>query len=207
MPEDKVPLVIDGRGPFDRALEVLRSGGIVAYPTETFYGLGVDPFNEAAVKRLFDLKGRSPENPIPLVVKDRAMLQSVAARVPPLADKLMERFWPGPLTIIFEAAEELPEAVTGGTGRVGVRVSGSTVVQKLLASIDMPLTATSANPSGSVPAVKAREVLDYFNGAIELLIDGGETPGKKGSTVVDVTGTGLVLVREGVIPFSEISKI
>lgn len=204
MPENPKPLVIAGDGPLERAADVIRSGGIAAYPTETFYGLGVDPFNDRAVRRLFLLKGRSPDKPVPLVVKNRAMLEMVAARIPPLAERLIKKFWPGPLTIIFEAKKNLPEIVTAGTGRVGVRISSAGVVERLFAVLEVPLTATSANPSSKKPAVSAPEVMDYFNGRLDLVIDGGGTPGGMGSTIVDVTGGEIVLVREGVIPFSEI---
>lgn len=199
------PIIIDSSGALEEAVPIFRGGGIIAFPTETFYGLCVDPFNAEAVKALFRLKGRPPGNPIPLIISDYPMLKRVALEVPPLAEGLIKRFWPGPLTIIFKARPELPSGLTAGTGTIAVRVSGSGVAARLSRALDSPVTATSANPSGRKPPLEAAEVLAYFNGAIDMLIHGGRLPGKKGSTVVDATGEKLVIVREGEIPSSEIT--
>ena len=113
------------------AAKAIASGGIVAYPTETSYGLAVDPLSEAAIDRLFELKGRSDKNPISLIVSGVDIAHSLVEEIPPLAKQLMERFWPGPLTIIFKASETLPVAITAGTGKVGLRVSSSGVAMRL----------------------------------------------------------------------------
>jgi len=181
------------------AKAIVEQGGIIAYPTETFYGLGVDPYNEDAVKRLFELKGRGFDKPISLLVKDEAMLQQVAADIPPVARELIGRFWPGPLTIIFKASPQLPPLLTASTGKIGVRVSGNPTTQKLLDAIERPITTTSANPTGRKSPVTAGEVAGYFNGNLDLILDGGELPGRLGSTVVDVTGGRAVILREGEI--------
>jgi L-threonylcarbamoyladenylate synthase len=187
-----------------KAKEIIEQGGIIAYPTETFYGLGVDPYNEDAVKRLFHLKGRGFDKPVSILVKDKAMLRQVVTAIPPAAENLIRRFWPGPLTIIFQASSQLPALLTAGTGKIGVRISGNPITQKLLDTIDRPLTTTSANPSGRMSSVTAEEVAGYFDNNLDLILDGGELPGRLGSTVVDVTGDGVLVVRQGEIPTEKI---
>jgi L-threonylcarbamoyladenylate synthase len=176
-------------------------------PTETFYGLGVDPFNAKAVERLFLLKGRSFKDPIPIVAGDREMVERLVETVPLAAETLIQRYWPGPLTIVFKARAEVPELLTARTGKIGVRISSSQVVKKLLASLKSPLTSTSANPSGEPPALEPGEVLKYFEGRLDLLIDGVRLTAKKPSTVVDVTGERLVVLREGAVPAKDFSDL
>lgn len=180
--------------------DVFKKGGIIAYPTETFYGLGVDPFNESAIKKLFVLKGRDPDKPISILVKDKNMLLAVVEEIPPAAEKLIKKFWPGPLTIIFKAKKTVPSAITGNTGKIAVRISSNPITQKLLEIIDSPITTTSANPSGKKSPVIVKEVKDYFGDKIDLLIDGGLLSGKLGSTIVDTTERELKITRQGEIP-------
>ena len=206
MPTPSKPIILSVEAPLDEAVKIFKNGGVVAYPTETFYGLGVDPFNEKAVERLFSLKGREKGKPVALLIKDRAMLGSVAASIPPIAERLIKKYWPGPLTIIFKACARIPSSVTGGTNTIGVRVSSSAVAGRLMNALSSPLTATSANPSGKAPPAAARQVVDYFNGNIDLLIDGGTLPGSLGSTVVDVTGNEPRILREGEVPAVEILR-
>ncbi len=200
------PRILSADDDYSPALAVFRAGGIIAYPTETFYGLCVDPFNELAIKALYELKGRPPASPMPLIIGDALMLESVAAVISPAARNLMDRFWPGPLTVVFKARPELPSVLTAGTATIAVRLSGSPAARRLSKMLSSPITSTSANPSGKLPATKAGEVLGYFKGAIDLLIDGGELKGQKGSTIVDATGERLVILREGEIPSSEIFR-
>ncbi|MEE9613621.1 MAG: L-threonylcarbamoyladenylate synthase [Thermodesulfobacteriota bacterium] len=199
-----MPTTLKPDGPFDKAVTAFKKGGVIAYPTETFYGLGVDPFNEEAVRGLFTLKGRPPENPVSVIVRDREMLRMVVEEVPPLAERLIEYFWPGPLTIILKARDVLPPTLTAGTGTVGVRESSSDTAMKLVTALGSPITATSANPSGKPPAATADEAAAYFGDGIDILIDGGKTGGGLGSTVVDATGEEIEIIREGEIPASEI---
>ena len=206
MPTRSKPIILTAASPLGKAVEIFKNGGVIAYPTETFYGLGADPFNEKAVKRLFSLKGREKGKPIPLIIKDRAMLDAVAETVPPAAERLMKKYWPGPLTIIFKASRRLPSSVTGSTGPIGVRVSSGAAAKLLMNALSSPLTATSANPSGSPASASAKQVVDYFNGNIDLLIDGGTLQGSRGSTVVDVTGGEPRIVREGEVPSMEILR-
>ena len=185
---DKRPVILGASSLWEEAPGVFASSGIIAYPTETFYGLCVNPFDRAAIKKLFALKGRPPEKPITLIVKDRSMLERVASGITPLAERLMSRFWPGPLTIIFNAHHEVPSELTGGTGTIGVRISANPVATRLSAMLGSPITATSANPAGEEAPTRPHEVIGYFDGAIDILIDGGRLAGKKGSTIVDARG-------------------
>ncbi len=202
---DKKPLILDASSDLTEAIGIFRGGGIIAFPTETFYGLCVDPFNETAVKKLFILKGRPFESPVSIIIKDAGMLKKVAGEVTPLAGTLMKRFWPGPLTIVFKAKPKVPPLLTANTGKIAARVSSDPVCRRLVDILASPITATSANPSGKRPPATAKEVLDYFNGAIDLLIDGGKLPGKKGSTIVDASGERIEVIREGEIPIKEIT--
>lgn len=180
--------------------DIFKGGGMIAYPTETFYGIGVDPFNKSAVNKLFQLKGRSPDKPISILIKDKKMLLEVVEDIPLSAKILIKRFWPGPLTIIFNAKKTIPSVITGNTGKIGVRISSNQITQKLLEEIDSPITTTSANPSGKKSPVTADEVVGYFGDKIDLILDGGLLSGKLGSTIVDTTEEELKVIREGEIP-------
>ncbi|HOG08057.1 MAG TPA: L-threonylcarbamoyladenylate synthase, partial [Syntrophales bacterium] len=141
-----------------RALALLRRGGTVAYPTETFYGLGADALNEAAVRKIYAIKGRGFRNPLPVIIGARDDLTSLVADVPDVALPLMRDFWPGPLTLVFRAAPCVPPLLTGGTGKIGIRLSSHPVARELARRLGGPLTATSANLSGRQEAVSARDV-------------------------------------------------
>ena len=188
------------------AVDTIRKGYIVAYPTETFYGLGVDPFNRKALERLFALKGRERGKPVPVLVPDLETLEWIVEEIPKTGRRLIDRFWPGPLTIVFKARPEVPDLLTGGTGKIGVRISSHPVAAKLLEYLDGPLTTTSANPSGKGSPLTAGEVEDYFGEKVAIIIDGGRLKGRKGSTVVDVTGGGLTTIREGEISVEELRR-
>ncbi|MCL4873179.1 threonylcarbamoyl-AMP synthase [bacterium] len=194
--------IIQAQADYSGATEVFRAGGVIAYPTETFYGLCVDPFNENAVETLYQIKGRPLSSPIPLIIGDAGMLGSVASIITPLAHKLIQKFWPGPLTLVLKAGPGLPLRLTAGTGTIGVRLSGSALAQRLSKTLSSPITSTSANPSGRPPATRPEEVLSYFDGSIDILIDGGALKGGKGSTIVDATGERPIVIREGEIPSS-----
>lgn len=200
--DERRPPIIPADGDYAPASGIFRAGGTIAYPTETFYGLCVDPFSAQAVEALYRLKGRPSASPIPLIIGDIRMLGQIAEEVTPLAQRLIDRFWPGPLTLVLKARGELPQALTASTGTIGVRLSGSPWARRLSQTLSSPITSTSANPSGKRPPVSAKEVLGYFNGSIGLLIDGGELKATKGSTIVDATGETLKIIREGEIPSS-----
>jgi L-threonylcarbamoyladenylate synthase len=179
------------------SLRILERGGIVAYPTESYYALGVLATDEKALENLFLLKKRPAEKPLPLIVGDMETLLSVVKRVPGRAAELMERYWPGPLTIIFEAADNISDLLTACTGRVAVRMPGESAALYLAREAGFPITATSANISSEPPADNIDAVLNYFGDSIDLIIDGGGTPGGKPSTIVDATTGTLKILREG----------
>jgi len=178
---------------------------VVAFPTETSYGLAVDPLHPAALARLFALKGREEGKPVLVIVDDLAQLAGLTAWIPPVYRPLMARFWPGPLTLVFPAASAgLPALLTGGTGTVGARVSSHPVAARLVRAVGRPITATSANLSGLLPAASALEVIAQLGHGVDLVLDGGCTPGGPGSTVAGLRDGVLCLLRAGVIPFVEI---
>ncbi len=179
---------------------MVRGSGVIAFPTETFYGLGVNPFNVQAVQRLYDLKGRSPQtSPILVLIRSRHELQALISEITPAAERLMQACWPGPLTLVFRAAVAVPSALTAGTGTIGVRLSASPDVQQVLDVIGGPLTGTSANRTGQPPATTAEEVARAFGADVDLIVNGGPTPGGLPSTVVDTTVSPPRLVREGCV--------
>src|SRR6266581_911326 len=180
--------------------EVVRGGGVIAFPTETFYGLGVDPFNVPAVQRLYDLKGRSPQtSPILVLIRSRRELRALVSEITPAAERLMQACWPGPLTLVFRAVEAVPSVLTSGTGTIGVRLSAYPDVQRVLEVIGGPLTGTSANRTGQPPATTAAEVERAFGADIDLIVNGGPTPGGLPSTVLDTTVSPPRLIREGCV--------
>lgn len=181
------------------AVEVLDKGGIVAYPTETFYGLGVKFDMEDALKKLYAIKQRHKEKAMPLIIGDKRLLSILTAYTNNTALSIMERYWPGPLTLLLSAKENLSKFITAGTNKVAVRIPGESFALHLARLADFPITATSANVSGMPPAQDAETVVKYFNDRIELIVDGGRTPGGLPSTIVDVTGEKIKVLREGAI--------
>ncbi|MFH7326337.1 L-threonylcarbamoyladenylate synthase [Desulfurivibrio sp. C05AmB] len=191
----------------ERAVAVIRQGGMVAFPTETYYGLAVDPFNREAVSRLFAVKRRAPDKPILNLVPDREKMVRLVRRVPPCYEPLIAAFWPGPLTLVFAAAEDVPVILTGYTGTVGLRISSNPVAAGLATAYGGPISATSANLSGLPAAVTAAEVSSQLGPDVDLIIDGGTTPGGLGSTIIGVADERPVLLRAGVISREKISEV
>jgi len=189
-----------------RLSSALTQGRIVAFPTETFYALGVRYDHLAAVERLYDLKKRPPDKAMPLIIGHERLLSLIAAEVPPAARHLMDRFWPGPLTLVLRAKETLSPQITAGTGAVAVRIPGSSFALTLAAALDFPITATSANVSSLPPADSAEAVAAYFGDTIDFLIDGGTTSGMLPSTIVDVTGNCPIIVRQGMVAGEDIMR-
>lgn len=181
----------------DRARRVLGEGGVIALPTESFYGLGVAPFDEQALAKLRLVKGRSEGKPILVLIGDEAQLGPFVRSIPHAAHVLITAFWPGPLTIVFPAAVGLPDAVTAGTNSVGIRLSAWQPLRDLLRRLG-PVTGTSANREGIPPPTTANEVQDSLGDALDLIIDAGPTPGGRPSTVIDVRGP-IRIIREGAI--------
>ena len=192
------------RGELTQAASLLRAGGIVAYSTETYYGLGVDPFNDKALARLFQVKNRPAVKPVLVLVADRDQVGLLASEISPIARLLMDSFWPGPLTLVLPARTDLSPLLTGGTGTVGIRLSPHPLATALLHAFAAPLTATSANRSGQDPAVTAGEVRAAFGSEVGLILDGGPTPGRMGSTLVGVHGSRVTCIREGRVSFVDV---
>lgn len=192
---------------YRRAVSFLAEGGIVALPTETFYGLAVDPFNERALEALFRLKGRERGKPFPVLIHHEGQLPALVQGVPDLYRPLMKAFWPGPLTLVFPAKAGLSSLLTGKDGGVGIRISPHPVAERLGQLWGRPITATSANPSGLPAARTAEEVRRFFGDKVDFILDGGPTAGGKSSTVVSLHGNGLCLLRAGVIEFSRLTQV
>lgn len=190
------------------AAGIVRRGGVIAFPTETFYGLGACPFDARAVQRLFDLKGRSPRTaPILVLIRSRADLGQLVSEITPAAERLMDACWPGPLTLVFRAAAAVPSVLTAGTGTIGVRLSASSDVQRLLETVGGPLTGTSANRTGQPPATTAADVERIFGGLVDVVLNGDATPGGLPSTVVDTTVDPPRLLREGRVPTASLRSV
>jgi len=202
----KRALIIPADKGLDRASEVIRDGGIIAYPTESSYALGVDPSNPEAVKRLFCLKGRPESVAMPLIAGDMKDVRGVTKEISALGNQLIEKFWPGPLTLIFEAADDLPRLLTGDKGGIGIRISAYPLCKRLTKAIGHPLTSTSANSTGDPPALDVMEIEAYFNGRIELILDGGRLAEGPASTVVDVRGERPIILREGAVNTADILR-
>jgi L-threonylcarbamoyladenylate synthase len=192
---------------FSAAVAALKRGDVIVFPTETLYGLGVDALNTAAVEKIYQLKGRDTANPIPVLVADREMLGAIVAEVPPLAERLIDQFWPGPLTLVLPARKEIPRQLLNSTGGVGVRISSQTVASQLVKGLGRPLTATSANPSGKAPARTVEEAKKYFAAEINVFVDGGALISRTGSTVTEIRGDAIKIIREGEIGRSELQRI
>jgi L-threonylcarbamoyladenylate synthase len=186
---------------------VILSGGVIAFRTDTFYGLGADPQNGIAIRKIFALKGREEGQPILLLISDRNCVERFISNPSTVFNQLADRLWPGPLTLIGRArAEVLPE-LTAGTGTIGLRLPDDTRVRELVRACGGALTATSANPSARSPARSAYEVREYFGDRIDLIVDAGEADVVSASTVVDASDEHFRIVREGLIGREQIESV
>ena len=181
------------------AAELLKAGSLVAFPTETFYALGADARNPAAVDRVFAAKGRPGGMPLPVILGDRDDVRGVAAALPEGAEALMDVFWPGPLTLVLPAAGDLPPRLLGEGKTIGVRVSPHPVARAFARASGVPLVATSANRSGQPPPATAAEIEEHLGGSVAAILDAGRTHGGSPSTIVDLTVEPPRLVRAGPI--------
>ncbi|MCM2303336.1 MAG: L-threonylcarbamoyladenylate synthase [Elusimicrobia bacterium] len=188
------------------AAGLLRDGGLVAFPTETVYGLGARAYDAAAARRVYKAKGRPSDNPLIVHVADEAMLADVVKRVTPLARRLIDAFWPGPLTLILEKSARVPGAVTAGGRTVAVRCPGHPAARALIRALGEPIAAPSANLSGRPSPTTAAHVLRDLRGRVPLILDGG--PCRKGleSTIVDARGLRPVVLRHGTITGESLSR-
>ena len=195
----------DAQDACDEIVPLLRTGGVIAIPTDTAYGLAADPFNEAAVERIFKIKGRPEAKPILLLVDSVAMAESVL-RPTDVFYRVVEAFWPGPLTIIMHAVQSLPAKVTAGTKTVGLRWPIAAFATALVSRFGAPVTATSANRSGMPSAVTAEEVRRQLGDSVDAIVDGGVLPSSAGSTLLDLTVDPPVLLREGPLLFEALAE-
>ena len=200
-------LPFTAEGAIASAVSVLRRGGIVAFPTETYYGLAADPFNPEAMRRLMDVKGRPAGSPFPLMAPSLEAVIGCFPRLPRGGQDLARAFWPGPLTLAVPAPPGLHPATLSRAGAAAVRVPGSAEARQLAAAFGGLLTATSANVSGSPPATRPDEVARVLERGVDLLLDGGDAPGGAPSTVVDLSGEAPVLVRAGAVPAERIEAV
>ena len=196
-------LVVDPRAPqlsaLHEAISLLWNGRLVAFPTETFYGLGAHALDAEAVERVFAAKGRPAEKPLIILVESIAMVEKLSREISPKARELMVRYWPGPLTLVLPAGDGLPPSLTAGTGTISVRVPGHPLALALVRAAGIPVTAPSANPSGAEPPTTAGQVLSGLGGRIDLILDGGPTAGGPPSTILDMTVEPPRVLRGGAV--------
>ena len=204
-PDGARVLTVDPVAPTRAALraaaDTVRAGGVLALPTETFYGLAVAALDVGAVRRVFELKGRPESKPLLVLVDSVAMAETVAHVTAPARD-LMKRYWPGALTLVMPARDTVPSVVTAGSGTLGVRLSPHPIARGLVELLGEPVTAPSANPNGLPPPTTAQAVLDYFQEGIDLVLDGGATAGGEPSTVLDLTLDPPRVLRQGAVVVS-----
>ena len=189
---------------FVKTQEVLKGGGVIAFPTDTFYGLGANPFNKTAVDKIYEIKGRDSKKPLLLLIDLPEKLDKLVEEPSEDGFKLMKTFWPGPLTLLFKPKPAIPENITNGL--LGVRQPGNSLTRNLLSKLGHPLTAPSANISGANPATSAEQVELQLGKKLDLILDAGICKGGEPSTLVDITQIPVQLIREGAISFKCIQE-
>lgn len=190
-----------------QAGEIIRAGGLVAFPTETVYGLGADALNEEAAAKIYAAKGRPSDNPLIAHIADIDMLKPLVKEIPSVAEKLMDAFWPGPMTLIFDKSDLVPKGTTGGLDTVAVRYPGHPIAQALIKAAGVSIAAPSANLSGKPSPTLGEHVIDDMDGRIDMIIDGGRVGMGLESTIVDVTVTPPMILRPGFITYEMIEKV
>jgi len=188
------------------AAKVVLKNGVIGYPTETVYGLGANALSDIAVEKVFELKGRERNKPILIIAGDIEQVKSLVSSFPAHAEMLAAAFWPGPLTMVLDAAPQLSRLLLGGGNQIGIRIPGNKICLELLKLCGVPITSTSANISGQKNPISAREVLENFGNKLDLIIDGGKSLSRIPSTVVAVKQDTVTLIREGAIPKFEIEQ-
>lgn len=205
-------LIIDAKDKIDydklaKAAQILREGGLVAFPTETVYGLGANALLKEAVDRIFVAKGRPQDNPLIVHIASKEMLDMCAKVTDERVYKLIERFWPGPLTIVLPKKESIPDNVTAGLGTVGIRMPQNKIALDLISLAGVPVAAPSANVSGKPSPTEAQHVIDDLFGRVDVIIDGGRCSFGLESTVIDLTSTKPYVLRPGAVPVSLLKEI
>lgn len=204
-------LSVDPRDPdpgvIREVLEVLQAEGLVALPTDTLYGLAADISSETALERLVAVKARPHDKPIPVFLSRIESLEEVTPKVPEAVRRLAHHFWPGPLTLILHASPDLSEMITAGTGTVGVRIPQHPLIKAILTTLGRPITGTSANRSGGIDPLTAKDVLKSIGDQFDLLVDGGKVQGGIASTVLDCTQSPFRIIREGAIGRQSIAGV
>ena len=198
---------IDIQQQIEQGIVILRRGGLVAYPTDTVYGLGAAINQPQAVKRVYAAKGRPSNSPLPVLLADVSQITDVADRVPASAQCFIRNFFPGALTLVLPRSKAVPAVVAGGGDTVAVRVPDHPVPLALIKGLGVPIVGTSANLSGRPSPLTAGEVENQLGKMIDLIVDGGRCPGGKESTIIDVTGETPVILREGAIPREELERV
>jgi L-threonylcarbamoyladenylate synthase len=199
-PEEPEPEIIA------EAAEIVRQGGVIVFPTRSLYGLGADAMNRAAVERVIAIKQRPDNNPILVLIDSKNQLEMLAGKIPPAADAIMKAFWPGRVTLVFDARDTLPDLLTAQTGKIGVRLPGHPVAAAMLRRINGPVTGTSANLSGRPACSRLADLDPQITGQVDLVLDAGVLRGGVGSTVVDVTEHPPRILREGEVTADEIGQ-
>jgi L-threonylcarbamoyladenylate synthase len=189
------------------ASRIIRKGGVVVFPTTSLYGLGADAFNAEAVNRIFHLKQRPANKAILVLIKDKNELDRLAAVVPPAATAIMEKFWPGKISIVFHAKQGLSANLTAGTKKIGIRLPGLNIAYKLVQAAGCPMTGTSANLSGSAGCFQVKDLDKNIVDGVDLILDAGPLRGGVGSTVVDVTGETPLILRQSEFPPDDIFNV
>ena len=189
----------------EKGVKILQKGGVIAFPTDTVYGLGADAFNPIAVERIYEIKNRPKQQPLPLLIADIEQLTTLANPITEIAWFLARRFWPGGLTLVLSKADSLPAYLAPGP-TIAIRVPNHLVCLALIQRLGNPIIGTSANISGQPAALTAEEVGQQLGEKIDLIINGGRCLGGEESTVVDVTREGALILRQGIIPTHEIDK-
>jgi L-threonylcarbamoyladenylate synthase len=189
------------------AADTIRQGGVIAFPTRCLYGLGADALNAEAVDRIFKIKQRPFEKPILLLIDDPRRLEHLVTRISDHAEEIMKRFWPGNVTLIFDASVKVPAYLTADTGKIGIRLAAHPVASALAGAVQKPLTGTSANLSGQSGCDRIKDLPPAVTEQLDLVLDAGPLEGGSGSTVVDVTGERPRVLRQGVISEKNILSI
>mgnify|MGYP002579134478 CR=1 FL=1 len=191
----------------NQAGEIIRQGGLVAFPTETVYGLGADALNEEAAAKIYAAKGRPSDNPLIAHIADLEMLKPLVEEIPPVAEKLMDAFWPGPMTLIFNKSNLVPKGTTGGLDTVAVRYPNHPIAQALIKAAGVSIAAPSANLSGKPSPTLGEHVIDDMDGRIDMIIDGGMVGMGLESTIIDVTSKTPMILRPGFITYEMIKDV